>query len=74
MKLLIFFITLILLYAWYSESRSDKMIPVMQEQYAYQIYKEMKTRKDIFWVGKVRFSPTKYEDIWLAEIKEEETQ
>jgi hypothetical protein len=41
----------------------------IKDQWAHTIKKDMQTRKKEFHVGDVKFSPTKYKGLWLAETK-----
>ncbi len=42
----------------------------VKSHFANSIKKEMETGKKVFHVGNIQFSPTKYKNLWLAEVKE----
>ncbi len=42
----------------------------LRSQWADSIKKEMQTGKKMFKVYDIKFSPTKYKNLWLAEVKE----
>ncbi len=51
-------------YAWCFHHEPDHAT-----HFAYTIKKEMQTGNYVFYVGDIKFSPTKYKGLWLAEVK-----
>jgi len=41
----------------------------IKSHFAYTIKKEMQVENKVFYVGDIRFSPTKYKNLYLAEVK-----
>lgn len=64
----IFITSIMTILLWEAISLSDYSL---KRQWCYNIEKEMSNGKHTFFVGKIKWEPTKYKGLWLTSIEKE---